>query len=161
MIPIDGVRALAACHGYEEVQFNETSRVIAFTNSDPNNKTRVNVYYTTGTVATCLHHPYSGKTQLFRREQTLESLGELFANPRQHTGSGYYKCGGPTLKWTRCVPTSANQQVECETPVVGCMCKPRRIFAQNNRPPRLQLSVSCLMNYDLLLGLPRESILTH
>jgi hypothetical protein len=107
MTPIDGVRALAACHGYEEVQFNETSRVIAFAKSDPN-KTRVNVYYTTGTVATCLHHPYSGKTQLFRREQTLESLGELFANPRQHTGSGYYKCGGPPLKWTRCFP-SANQ----------------------------------------------------
>jgi hypothetical protein len=112
MIPIDGIRALAACHGYKEVQFNETSRVIAFTKSDPN-KTRINVYYTTGTVATCLHHPYSGKTQLFRREQTLKSLGELFANPRQHTGSGYYKCGGPTLKWTRCVP-SANQQVECD-----------------------------------------------
>ena len=104
MIPIDGVHALAACHGYKEVQFNKTSRVIAFSKSD-RNKTRVNVYYTTGTVATCLHHPYSGKTQLFRREQTLESLGELFANPRQHTGSGYYKCGGPPLKWT----PSANQ----------------------------------------------------
>jgi len=51
-----------------------------------------------------------GKTQLFRREQTLESLGELFANPRQHTGSGYYKCGGPPLKWTRCFP-STNQYI--------------------------------------------------
>lgn len=55
----DNVRRIAARHGWSEVQFNEVSRVIAFTrfNSDSRHTERVNVYYTTGTVATCVDHP--------------------------------------------------------------------------------------------------------
>ena len=48
-----------------------------------------NVYYTTGTVATCLNHPRQGKTQLFRRNMTLPDLKSIFQNPRVHSGVGY------------------------------------------------------------------------
>eukprot|EP00978_Attheya_sp_CCMP212_P042691 scaffold264884_cov28-Attheya_sp.AAC.2 len=41
------------------------------------------------TVATCIDHPRSGKTQLFRRNQTMTELELLFSNPRSHTGVGY------------------------------------------------------------------------
>lgn len=51
----------------------------------------MNVYYTTGTVGTCIDHPSQGKTQLFRRDQTLEDLDRIFADPRVHTGAGYHR----------------------------------------------------------------------
>ena len=40
-----------------------------------------------GTVGTCVDHPRQGKTQLFRRHQTLHSLEDIFYNPRVHTGT--------------------------------------------------------------------------
>lgn len=52
---------------------------------------RFNVYYTTGTVGTCLDHPVQGKTQLFRRTVTVEELGSIFDHPRMHTGRGYQR----------------------------------------------------------------------
>ena len=52
---------------------------------------RVNVYYTTGTVGTCVDHPKQSKTQLFRRNQTLAGLSDIFNNPRVHTGVGYHR----------------------------------------------------------------------
>ena len=84
------VRRMAFQYGHTEVYFNEESRVISFTINSPYG-VRINVYYTTGTVGTCLDHPSSGKTQLFRRNQTLASLGLIFANPRVHTDVGYYQ----------------------------------------------------------------------
>ena len=94
MLDLDSVRQVANRHGFSEVQFNEVSRVIAFEKESP--RCRVNVYYTTGTVATCLDHPRSGKTQLFRRGQTLDDLDVIFGNPRQHTGVGYFRSKGNT-----------------------------------------------------------------
>ena len=46
-------------------RFNSTkeSRVVAFKSMD--SKVRINIYYTTGTVASCLFHPMKGKSQLF------------------------------------------------------------------------------------------------
>ena len=88
-LPLDKIRNLAECYGYTEVQYNETSRVIAFVNQAKT--ARVNVYYTTGTVATCIDHPRSGKTQLFRCDRTLEDLDRIFSNVREHTGAGYHR----------------------------------------------------------------------
>ena len=51
---------------------------------------RINIYYTTMTVATCLKHPYKGKTQLFRRNVSSKQLIKIFENPRVHTFKGYY-----------------------------------------------------------------------
>lgn len=89
MLDLDTVRHIATSNGFEEVQFNEVSRIVAFQKESP--RCRVNVYYSTGTVATCLDHPRSGKTQLFRREQSMDDLYAIFNNPRQHTGVGYYR----------------------------------------------------------------------
>jgi len=52
---------------------------------------RINVYFTTGTVGTCLDHPRQGKTQLFRRNVTLTILREIFRDPRVHTDRGYQR----------------------------------------------------------------------
>jgi hypothetical protein len=51
----------------------------------------INVYWTTGTVGTCLIHLRQGKTQLFRRNADIAVLREIFRNPRVHTGSGYHR----------------------------------------------------------------------
>ena len=52
---------------------------------------RINIYYTTMTVATCLNHPTKGKTQLFRRNVNSRQLVKIFENPRVHTFKGYYE----------------------------------------------------------------------
>jgi hypothetical protein len=90
MLDLSSIRSTAAGHGFEEIQLNEVSRVIAFEKHNPG-RCRINIYYTTGTVATCLDHPCSGKTQLFRRNQTLHDIDTIFRNPRHHTGMGYYR----------------------------------------------------------------------
>ena len=96
-LALDSIRAVARRHGYKEIQFNETSRVVAF--RDEAGTVRVNVYYTTGTVATCIDHPKSGKTQLFRRNMTLDDLDAIFANVRTHTGAGYYRRNNGGSSW--------------------------------------------------------------
>lgn len=76
--------------GWTQVAHNETSRVLGYTRGDE----RVNVYYTTGTVGTCVDHPSSGRTQLFRQGQDSAGLNDIFDNPRVHTGTGYYRKSG-------------------------------------------------------------------
>ena len=88
-LPLEKVRRLARETGLREIQFNETSRVVAFLSSADN--TRFNIYYTTGTVATYLLHPRQGKTQLFRRNVSLGLLKEIFQTPRIHTDFGYHR----------------------------------------------------------------------
>jgi hypothetical protein len=84
-LPLVAVRDLARRLLAREIYLNETSRVVSFVRDG----TRINVYYTTATVGTCLDHPTQGKTQLFRRGVTLEGLEQIFLNPRVHTGRGY------------------------------------------------------------------------
>lgn len=52
-------------------------------------KERVNVYWTTATVATALNHPKHGKTQLYRRNITMREMALIFENPRVHLNKGY------------------------------------------------------------------------
>lgn len=52
---------------------------------------RINIFYTTMTVATCLNHPTKGKTQLFRRNVSSAQLIKILENPRVHTQKGYYE----------------------------------------------------------------------
>jgi hypothetical protein len=87
MLSLDTVRRTARDEGYREVYYNETSRVISFQRGD----VRINVYYTTGTVGTCIDHPRQGKTQLFRRDVDSSLLRTLFNNPRTHTDRGYQR----------------------------------------------------------------------
>eukprot|EP00933_Yihiella_yeosuensis_P005859 TRINITY_DN110459_c0_g1_i1.p1 TRINITY_DN110459_c0_g1~~TRINITY_DN110459_c0_g1_i1.p1 ORF type:complete len:417 (-),score=56.68 TRINITY_DN110459_c0_g1_i1:67-1317(-) len=90
MAPLDvgRVRSTATRCGLQEVQFSTSSRVIAFKTWDG---MRINVYYTTGTVGTCLEHPRQGKTQLFRRNVDYNMLENIFRNPRIHTDLGYHE----------------------------------------------------------------------
>ena len=86
------VRQLAVSEGFKEAYFNERSKVISFTK--PGEKihcVKINVYYTTGTVGTCVDHPVQGRTQLFRRNVDLEQLRMIFRNPHVHTGKGYHR----------------------------------------------------------------------
>jgi hypothetical protein len=70
----------------EEIMFNPHSSVISFRTKE---NARINVYYTTRTVATALDHPYQGKTQLFRRNCSAAELREIMKDPRIHTEKGY------------------------------------------------------------------------
>ncbi len=85
---LEAVKNLAREEKLKLISFSEKSRVISFRKSVGN--VRINVYWTTGTVGTCLDHPRQGKTQLFRRNVDLPTLREIFQNPRLHTGSGYH-----------------------------------------------------------------------
>lgn len=58
---------------------------------DDDSWVRINVWYTTMTVGTCLTHPIQGKTQLFRRRVSRELLEKILKNPRIHTRKGYQK----------------------------------------------------------------------
>ena len=79
---IESVRRIAWRHNWEEVQINTRSCVVGFKRQNE----RINVYYTTGTVGSCLTHPRHGKTQLFRRNQTLSNLGQIMRDLRWHSG---------------------------------------------------------------------------
>jgi len=88
-------------HGYYQLEVTSTDRgrMVSFGNNGKCGGVRINVYYTTGTVATCLDHPHRGKTQLFRRNMTLEDLKEIFEDPRTHTSKGYHRIPNSRLKY--------------------------------------------------------------
>lgn len=69
-LALENIRALVQNHDYTEIEMNQKSKLISFRKGS----TRINVYFTTGTVGTCLNHPKRGKTQLFRRNKILTSL---------------------------------------------------------------------------------------
>ncbi len=92
VVPKDILRTARDCavdYGWKEIYFNAESAVVSFALNSQ--RIRMNVYFTTRTVATCLDHPFHGKTQLFRRAVSDEELEALFRNPRSHTGKGFYK----------------------------------------------------------------------
>jgi hypothetical protein len=65
----------------------------ANTNTNTDNRTRINVWYSTGTVGTYVQHARQGKLQLFRRNVSLGLLSKVFRNPRVntiHTDYGYH-----------------------------------------------------------------------
>ena len=43
------------------------------------------------TVGTAINHPKQGKTQLFRRDCSIDDVAGILRNPRSHTGRGYYQ----------------------------------------------------------------------
>ena len=79
------IRAVAKDNGFVEIDLQENNKMISFKKGD----VRINVYYSTMTVGTCLTHPKQGKTQLFRKDVGIAMLDKLFRNPRTHTGIGY------------------------------------------------------------------------
>ncbi|KAL7541594.1 hypothetical protein ACHAXR_011051 [Thalassiosira sp. AJA248-18] len=94
-LDLDHVKRLAKQENCKLISFSQKSRVISFRKElggdDGNNGVRINVYWNTGTVGTCLDHPRQGKTQLFRRNVDMATLRMIFKNPRVHTGAGYHR----------------------------------------------------------------------
>ncbi|CAD7926944.1 unnamed protein product [Amoebophrya sp. A120] len=88
VLDLSKVRDIAREERATEVQYTPASRLVAFVTRGY--RSRVNVWYTTGTVGTYIDHPRQGRTQLFRRQVTLGVLREIFRDPRVHTGLGYH-----------------------------------------------------------------------
>ena len=87
MVKLNDINKLAAKYAWRFVKWQEDIKMLSFKKDDE----RINVYTTTMTVATCVHHPKKGKTQLFRRGVSLVELDKIFSNPRTHTEKGYYQ----------------------------------------------------------------------
>jgi len=83
------IRILASELGWQCVAHQRNIFLLSFKKEDM----RVNIYYSKMTVGTCLNHPTSGRTQLFRKKVSLKQLERIFKNPRVHTHKGYYKKG--------------------------------------------------------------------
>lgn len=90
------VRQLATTHHYKEIYFNRPSKVVVFSRKNRTKKNqyqdssaRITVYWTTGTVVTCMKHPKQGLTQLVRRNIDVKTLDSIFDNPRDQKGLGY------------------------------------------------------------------------
>lgn len=86
-IPIENIEVIAVKNGYSRIAFQENIGMLSYSDGE----TRINIYLTKMTVATCLKHPKKGATQLFRRNVNEKILNEIFEYPRKHTGKGYYK----------------------------------------------------------------------
>lgn len=85
------VAEIAEKHGWSLIDWQESIYMVSFGKTFGGSAARINVYLTKMTVATSIDHPKKGKTQLFRRHVVTEDeLKDLFANPRKHTGKGYY-----------------------------------------------------------------------
>jgi hypothetical protein len=90
VLSLSEIRTIARMHGYVETDYNTASRLVSFRGEQSDGSScRLNVYYTTGTVGTCLDHPRLGKTQLFRKYIfTAGLMADIFKNPRLHTNKG-------------------------------------------------------------------------
>ena len=90
-LDINSIKQLAQKLNWNEASHNKQNLMISYKNESIN--ARINVYYNTGTVVTCLEHSYFGKTQFFQRKVNLEELKEIFESPKIHAGilkqSGY------------------------------------------------------------------------
>lgn len=84
---IDFVINLGEKYGWTNPLLIESNKLISLFKDEM----RINVFYTTFTVATCLNHPLRGKTQLFRKNVMVEELIKIFEDPRVHTQKGFYK----------------------------------------------------------------------
>jgi len=87
---IKKIKKIARTYKYKFLVHDKDCLMLSFANKDIKDRIRINVYYTTMTVGTCLKHPKKGRTQLFRRRVSMKQLEKIFENPRQHTGKGYY-----------------------------------------------------------------------
>lgn len=80
------IRKMARKNGWSVIDHQKDKFMLSFFKDYQ----RINVYYSKMTVSTCIDHPTKGKTQLFRRGVGMAALENLFINPREHTGTGYY-----------------------------------------------------------------------
>lgn len=85
-ISIEEIKEMSENYGYNLIDYQENIGLISFGTDG----VRINIYLTKMTVSTCINHPKKGKTQLFRKNVTVDLLKQIFEYPRKHTGKGYY-----------------------------------------------------------------------
>jgi len=83
----DKIKKLGHLLGWQCIDHQKKIFMLSFMKED----SKVNVYYSRMTVATCITHPTKGRTQLFRKKVSMKQLERIFNNPRMHTDKGYYK----------------------------------------------------------------------
>jgi hypothetical protein len=86
-LPLDEIEKIALEFKWDFLEHQKNIKMVSFVKRDM----RINIYISTGTVATCLNHPKQGKTQMFRRNVDLTLLQKIFENPRIHSNKGYQK----------------------------------------------------------------------
>ena len=94
MFSKERIDSIADEFDYDELNVHPNDRRRMCSYESREDSVKIHVYLMTGTVATCLTHPRSGKTQLFRRNNTLSDIKDIFENPRRHTGRGYFQNTG-------------------------------------------------------------------
>ena len=82
---IDNVKMLASKFGWKLLCYQPMTQMISFKKC----KDRINIYYTTRTVATIVDHPVQGRNQMFRKNVSYAELEKIFLYPREHTNKGY------------------------------------------------------------------------
>lgn len=89
---IGNIEGLGIKYGWTLLAIQEENKLISFYKGDKENGdwVRINIYYTTMTVGTCLQESYKGITQSFRRGVSPEELEEIFKKPREQEDKGYY-----------------------------------------------------------------------
>lgn len=90
-LEISEVRKAAEGLNWIEIDYQDNIKLISFKKAFEYGDVRINIYLTKGTISTSMNHPTRGKTQLHRRNQSMERVVKLLNNPRLHTGRGYYK----------------------------------------------------------------------
>lgn len=75
------VRLEAKKFGWVEIDHQENIYMISFSQGT----SRINIYYSTMTVATVLDHPKHGRNQMWRRNVHFNALCAILKNPRTHT----------------------------------------------------------------------------
>jgi len=87
---ISQVKDLAIECGWQFLTYQQDVFMLSFTKlHDTKGKMRINIYCSRKTVATSLTHPKQGKTQLYRKDCSMNDLRKIFSNPRVHTKKGY------------------------------------------------------------------------
>lgn len=92
-----GAAGLAIKHKWQLFDIQANIKMVRFMRATGSDISKVNIYYggkggrtNLYTVATVINHPYKGKTQLFRKDITVQELEAILNNPRVHTDKGYY-----------------------------------------------------------------------
>jgi hypothetical protein len=87
---VDQFIEVAGKNHWHIIDCQENIGMVSFQRINGDDYERINIYITTMTVATCVNHPNRGRTQLFRKRQSVDDIKKIFQNPRRHTGVGYY-----------------------------------------------------------------------
>lgn len=88
---IEFIDRMATKHGWIMVEYQDNIGMMYYHKRIDNFDCRINVYLTKMSVVTYLNHPKKGKGQLYRKNVSVDLLGNIFSNPRVHSGKGYYQ----------------------------------------------------------------------